>query len=51
MKNPYLQFSYQMLLSFKKIYEEDIKDSTLPPKKQANAKAKLKLVEEAIKQK
>ncbi len=50
-ENPYLAFNVQMLKSFEAMYKEDMRDSTLTPKKQANAKTKLNLVREALKQK
>ncbi len=51
MENPYLQFNLPMLRSFERMYRADIKDSTLTLKKQTNARIKLALVREAIRQK
>jgi len=48
-ENPYLQFNFQMLKSFEKMYKEDIKDPTLSLKGQSNARTKLRLVQEAMK--
>lgn len=47
-ENPFTQFSYQSLKALEKLYREDVKDSTLTPRKQANAKIKLELVREAM---
>lgn len=49
--NPYMQYGYQMLKSFESGYQKDVKDSTLTPKEQANARKLLKLVREAMKAK
>lgn len=50
MTNPYLRFTDRMLKSLEKIYREDSENSSLPAKKRENAKFKLGLVREAMKQ-
>lgn len=50
-ENPYLQYGFQMLKSFEHSYKEDIKDSSLTPRAQANARTKLAQVREAMRSK